>query len=85
MGKKLEFSVNVEDTTAPDVKLQNNGNFQIITGETLPGKDIVAEMDDLSGISNVTFSDAVTVDEEEKICYLLLQLVMIQMERTIIR
>ena len=64
--KELEFSVNVEDTTAPDVKLQNDGNFQIITGETLSGKDIVAEMDDLSGISSVTFSDAVTVDEEEK-------------------
>ena len=64
--KELEFSVNVEDTTAPDVKLQNDGNFQIITGETLSGKDIVAEMDDLSGISSVTFSDAVKVDEEEK-------------------
>lgn len=64
--KKLSFSVNVEDTIAPEVELQNKGEVQIVAGETLSGNDIVAKMEDLSGISNVTFSDAVTVEKGEK-------------------
>lgn len=64
--KELSFTVEVEDTTAPDVKFENNGEFQIVAGGTLSGNDVVADMSDLSGIASVTFSDAVTVNKEEK-------------------
>lgn len=65
-NKELSFIVEVEDTTAPDVKFVNNGEFKIIAGETLSGNDIVDDMSDLSGIASVTFSDGVTVNKEEK-------------------
>lgn len=60
------FTVVVEDTTKPKLKLAGDGKFELTEGGTLSGKDIVAAMDDLAGIKRISFSEQQTVNKEEK-------------------
>ena len=64
--KIFPFTVVVQDTTKPTVKLANDGKFELIEGGSLSGKEIVADAADLSGIASIVFSDNVTVDKEKK-------------------
>ena len=64
--KIFPFTVVVQDTTKPTVKLANDGKFELIEGGSLSGKEVVADAADLSGIARIVFSDNVTVDKEKK-------------------
>lgn len=64
--KIFPFTVVVQDTTKPTVKLANDGKFELIEGGSLSGKEVVADAADLSGIASIVFSDNVTVDKEKK-------------------
>ena len=64
--KIFPFTVVVQDTTKPTVKLANDGKFELIEGGSLSGREVVADAADLSGIARIVFSDNVTVDKEKK-------------------
>lgn len=64
--KIFPFTVVVQDTTKPTLKLANDGKFELIEGGSLSGQEIVADAEDLSGIASIVFSDNVTVDKKEK-------------------
>lgn len=65
----MNFVVNVRDTTAPTVSLTANGEFEIMVGETLAKEDIVAEMDDLAGISTSYILSEDDTSKNDTICY----------------
>lgn len=65
----MDFTVNVEDTTAPTVYLQKGGIFKITVGETLAKDDIVSQMDDLAGISKYYILSDDNTSENETISY----------------
>ena len=65
----MDFTVNVEDTTAPTVYLANDGVFKIMVGETLAKDDIVSQMDDLAGISKYYILSDDNTSENETISY----------------
>ncbi len=54
---KLEFTVEVKDTTAPTVELANAGTYKMMVGETLQVTDVVTKSEDLAGIQSVSFAD----------------------------
>lgn len=64
--KIFPFTVVVQDTTKPTVKLANDGKFELIEGGSLSGQEVVADAEDLSGIASIVFSDNVTVNKKEK-------------------
>lgn len=64
----MNFVVNVRDTTAPTVSLTAN-EFEIMVGETLTKEDIVAEMDDLAGISTSYILSEDDTSKNDTICY----------------
>ena len=49
--------VEVKDTIKPTIKLKHQ-IFEIVEGETLQAKDIIKEINDLSGIQSVVLEDA---------------------------
>lgn len=65
----MDFTVNVEDTTAPTVYLANDGVFKTMVGETLAKDDIVSQMDDLAGISRYYILADDNTSENEEISY----------------
>lgn len=65
----MDFTVNVEDTTAPTVYLANNGTFKTMVGETLAKDDIVSQMDDLAGIERYYILGESDSSENENVSY----------------
>ena len=56
--KTLDFTVVIEDTVKPAVKMKNDGQVQAIAGQELLASDMIEEMTDLSGIASISFGDS---------------------------
>lgn len=65
-NKNLKFTIKVVDTSAPTIKLANNGVYQMVEGQTLSADNIILSVEDLSGIASISFADASSVDVEQE-------------------
>lgn len=62
-GTDQKVMVEIKDTRKPTIKLKKQ-IFEVEEGETLHAKDIIEEIDDLSGIQSVIFENS-TIPEDE--------------------
>lgn len=63
--KELDFKVVVKDTTAPEMKLKDSGEFKVIQNKELSALDMIENCEDLGGVKKIEVKDRKGIIEKE--------------------